>query len=233
MDVIYSRFRIPKINRMQFNNPKKLVFIIVIVTIVIAYSTAITIINAINPTLELQSKSIARAMAESLSKQACQTAIEGMTYNDFCTIERDNNGNIKFMNLNVVNINKLTSKISLDIQKELSKENNRVVSISVGSISGNKLLAGKGPNINVKVQALGDIQTSVKSEFKEAGINQTLHKIYMNIACKMCVVSPYKDSIEEVTTEVLLAEAVIVGDIPDTYYNLHGLTTDDTMNVFE
>ena len=230
MDIIYSRFRIPKLNRANMNNPKRIVFIFVVIVIVIAYSTAITIITAINPTLELQSKSVARAMAESLSNEACQDAIEGMTYSDFCTIERDNDGNIKLMNLNVVNINKLTTKISIDIQKELSKENNRVISISVGSISGNKLLAGKGPNINVKVQALGDIQTSVKSEFKDAGINQTLHKIYMNISCKMCVISPYKDTVEEVTTEVLLAEAVIVGDIPETYYNFNGMTPDDTMN---
>lgn len=232
MDIIYSRFRIPKLNRTKINDPKRIVFIFVIIVIIIAYSTAVTIIKAINPTLELQSKSFARAMAESLSNKACQAEMEGKQYKDLCTIERDDNGNIKLMHLNVINVNKITSKISLNIQEELMKENNAIISISVGSISGNKLLAGRGPNIKVKVQALGDIQATVKSEFCDAGINQTLHKIYLSINCKMCVISPYKDTVEDVTTEVLLAEAIIVGDIPETYYNLHGLNASDTMNVF-
>lgn len=48
----------------------------------------------------------------------------------------------------------------------------------------------------------------------------------------MSVITPYKDTDEEVSSEVLLAEAVIVGDIPETYYNLKGLSEDDTMNLF-
>lgn len=48
----------------------------------------------------------------------------------------------------------------------------------------------------------------------------------------MSVITPYKDTDDEVNTEVLLAESVIVGDIPETYYNLRGLTEDDTMNLF-
>lgn len=230
MDIIYSRLRMPKMGNMKMNNPQRYILIITIIVVIIAYSTAICIIKAINPTLELQSKSIARALAEKSTNEACQRAIENTKYDDFCTIERDSNGNIKLMNLNVININKTMSKIALDMQENLKKEKNGEISISVGSISGNKLLAGKGPSIKVKVETLGDIQTSVKSELKSAGINQTLHKIYMDISCELCIISPYKDVTEKISTEVLLAEAVIVGEIPESYYNFNGLTEGDTLN---
>lgn len=230
MDIIYSRLRIPKMGNMKMNNPQRYILIITIIVVIIAYSTAICIIKAINPTLELQSKSIARALAEKSTNEACQRAIENTKYDDFCTIERDSNGNIKLMNLNVININRTMSKIALDMQENLKKEKNGEISISVGSISGNKLLAGKGPAIKVKVETLGDIQTSVKSELKSAGINQTLHKIYMDISCELCIISPYKDVTEKISTEVLLAEAVIVGEIPESYYNFNGLTEGDTLN---
>lgn len=230
MDIIYSRFRMPKMRNIKVSNPQRYIFIITVIIIMIAYSTAICIIKAINPTLELQSKSLARSLAEKSSNEACQRAIENTKYEDFCTIERDNNGNIKLMNLNVININKTMSKIALDMNESLKKEKNDEIHISVGSISGNKLLAGKGPAIRVKVETLGDIQTSVKSELKSAGINQTLHKIYMDIECQMCIISPYKDVTENISTEVLLAEAVIVGEIPESYYNFEGLTKDDILN---
>lgn len=230
MDIIYSRLRMPKMGNMKMNNPQRYILIITIIVVIIAYSTAICIIKAINPTLELQSKSIARALAEKSTNEACQRAIENTKYDDFCTIERDSNGNIKLMNLNVININRTMSKIALDMQENLKKEKSGEISISVGSISGNKLLSGKGPAIKVKVETLGDIQTSVKSELKSAGINQTLHKIYMDISCELCIISPYKDVTEKISTEVLLAEAVIVGEIPESYYNFNGLTEGDTLN---
>ncbi len=230
MDIIYSRFRMPKIGNMKMSNPQRYIFIVVIIILVIAYSTAICIIKAINPSLELQSKSIARALAEKSSNEACQRAIENTKYEDFCTIERDSNGNIKLMNLNVININKTMSKIALDMHESLKKEKNGEISISLGSISGNKLLAGKGPAIKVKVEIIGDIQAKVKSELKSAGINQTLHKIYLDMECQLCITSPYKDVTENISTEVLLAEAVIVGEIPESYYNFNGLTKDDILN---
>ena len=231
MDIIYSRYRLPKIKKNNKINLKKYIFIMFIVILTVAYSTAITIINSINPTLELQSKIQARALAESLSNKSCKEAIKDIKYDDLCKIERDEKGNIRMMNLNVITVNNLMSQIAIDIQDSLKNDNNDVIKISLGTISGNKLLAGKGPEIKVKIETIGDIQTSIKSELLSTGINQTLHKIYMNIDFKMAIISPYKDTEESIVTEVLLAEAVIVGDIPETYYNLNGVKTEDTMNM--
>lgn len=226
MDIIYSRY-----NKRNFNYNKIKLIISVLTILVISYSTAIMIIKAINPTLERQSKIIARSLAEGLTNSITKEEIQNYKYEDLCSIQKDENGNISMLNLNIINVNKLTSTITSRLQKEINNNNNSIIKISLGSVTGNKLLMGRGPKINVKVETIGNIQTSIRSEVKEAGINQSLHKIYLNIECNMAIISAYKDTDEKITTEVLIAEAVIVGKIPETYYNLNGIGVDDTMNM--
>lgn len=88
-----------------------------------------------------------------------------------------------------------------------------------------------GPDIKIKMMTDGTVETDLKSEFKEAGINQTLHRIYLEVKCNVTILTPY-DTIEEtITNQVLLAEGVIIGNIPDAYYNLEGLNSEQTMEL--
>ena len=75
--------------------------------------------------------------------------------------------------------------------------------------------------------------TDLISEFTQAGVNQTLHRIYLNVDCSISILTPFDTVEETITNQVLLAEAVIVGDVPATYYNLNGVTNDDLMEVME
>ena len=69
----------------------------------------------------------------------------------------------------------------------------------------------------------GTVETDLKSEFKEAGINQTLHRIYLEVKCNVNILTPYNTIKETIVNQVLLVEGVIIGNIPSTYYNLEGL----------
>lgn len=73
----------------------------------------------------------------------------------------------------------------------------------------------------------------MRSEFTAQGINQTLHRVYLQVDCEVSVLTPFKDITKKIANQVLLAESVIVGDIPDTYYNLEGLQESDAMEVME
>lgn len=98
---------------------------------------------------------------------------------------------------------------------------------------GTKILSGRGPDIPIKMSTVGNVETDLVSQFSEAGINQTLHRIYLNVNCKVTILTPF-DSIEEtITNQVLLAEAVIMGEVPSTYYNLNGLKSDDLIELVE
>ena len=80
---------------------------------------------------------------------------------------------------------------------------------------------------------VGDIQTDLRSEFSTAGINQTLHRIYLEIKCNVVILTPFKTIQEEISNQVLIAEGVIVGEIPNTYYNLDGITKDNAIDIIE
>ncbi len=231
MDKVYSRFRLPKIIHKDKNKKYKNFLIYMICTIIIAYITAINIISSINPMLERQSRIMSRSTAAKLSNEATKEAMKDLTYQDLCLVDKDENGNVTMMKLNVANVNKVTTQIALNIQNSLNERANSSFYVKLGSLTSSKLLAGRGPTIELRMVTAGDIQTNIRSDFSEAGINQTLHKIYMDIDCKVSVLTPYKDTDEEVKNEVLLAEAIIVGKIPETYYNLKGLQSSDSLNL--
>ena len=99
-------------------------------------------------------------------------------------------------------------------------------------MTGNYLLSGFGPRIPIKISMTGSVDTEIKSEFISQGINQTLHRVYVNFNCDMTVVTPMKRYNQNVVNQFIIAEHVIVGNIPDSYYNLEGMETDmDTLNV--
>lgn len=79
----------------------------------------------------------------------------------------------------------------------------------------------------------GTVETDLRSEFKEAGINQTLHRIYLEVKCNVNILTPYNTITETITNQVLLTEGVIIGNIPGTYYNLEGLNSDKMLEVLE
>ncbi len=59
----------------------------------------------------------------------------------------------------------------------------------------------------------------MKSEFVEKGINQTLHRAYLEVKVNVNILTPFQDIEKEITNQILLMENVIVGRIPQTYYN--------------
>ena len=64
------------------------------------------------------------------------------------------------------------------------------------------------------------METNLKSEFESKGINQTLHRMYLELECRIIILTPYETIEEEITNQLLLAEAVIIGTTPDTFFDL-------------
>ena len=98
------------------------------------------------------------------------------------------------------------------------------------------MLAGLGPKIKVKIIPTGTVNIEFKTEFLSSGINQTRHRIYLEIKSKMGIVAPFVSQRVEVINEINIAETVLIGEVPETYYNLEGVdevTTDDTLNMWE
>ena len=73
----------------------------------------------------------------------------------------------------------------------------------------------------------------LKSEFSSSGINQTLHRIYLQIECEVSILTPFKTIDEKIENQVLLVEAVIIGTTPNTYYNFEGTNKSEALEVIE
>lgn len=159
--------------------------------------------------------------------------MEDYQYEDLVNITKDNKGNITMISANVTTVNKMVSDISTKIQKELDEIENTKMYIRLGTFTGSKMLAGRGPKVEIIIFAIGDVQTELKSEFKAAGINQTIHRIYLELKTNVVILTPINNLQEEITTQVLLAEGVIIGEIPSTYYNLEGITKENVVDLIE
>lgn len=88
--------------------------------------------------------------------------------------------------------------------------------------------------MKIRISSIGNVETDLRSEFISQGINQTLHRVYLQVKCQVSILTPFDNIERDITNQVLLAESVIVGNIPSTYYNLDGLQgTSDALEVIE
>ena len=229
MDKIYSRKRIkiPKVELFYKNkkdpiNKNMIKLVKITCIIIIACITSYSIIKAISPIIDKECINMAKSIATKISNEQATIVMSRYKYEDLCNITKDNNGNITMVSANVIPINEIISDIPILIQKELNETQNCNFKISLGSFTGSRLLSGRGPQIEAKMSTIGNLDTDLKSEFISAGINQTLHKIYLQVECKVIILTPFETIEEKIVNQVLLAEAVIVGTTPNTYYNFVG-----------
>lgn len=121
---------------------------------------------------------------------------------------------------NIFTINEITSDVAINIQKSLDNYDDTTIKLSLGSFTGSKLLSSIGPNIKIGLSSVGKVNTDVRSEFVSQGINQTIHRVYLQIDCKVSILTPYESIETDVSSQVLLVENVIIGEIPENYFNM-------------
>lgn len=221
MDKIYSRnkIRLPKFFRnRKVNNyierTTRILFIFIIAALVMLRT-----LKAIDPIFDEVCKvkaqeaviiEVNRITSENILKYADREMIK---------IVYDENGNIKLLQVNSTPLNNMISDITNDVQKTLGEANTINAGIPFGSITGIKYISGIGPNIPMKISLAGKIDTKIRNEFNEAGINQTVHRLWVDISCRLVILTPYKIQETEVTNEVILSENVIIGGVPNVYMN--------------
>ena len=239
MHKIYSRPRIklPKVSIKGvppeiLKRRKKIIEIIFI--LIIAFSVVKLVLDAVLPIFNTLCENRAKSIATMISNEQATIVMTEHSYDELFTIEKDNNGNIVMIKANVVPINEIISDVANKIQEQIDQKGREDVEIALGSFTGFKLLAGRGPGIKIRISSIGNVETDLRSEFTSQGINQTLHRVYLQVKCRVSILTPFNDIEQEITNQVLLAENVIIGNIPSTYYNLEGLNgKSDALEVVE
>lgn len=231
MDKIYSRPRIKLPKAVTYYSGKnKNPVIKIIIVILISVITAYSIIQAIGPIFEGLAIQKAKAIATEIMNTKTSEVLARHNYKDLVWMLKDENTNNNILRTDVVTINKIASEIAIEVESALQDIQNKKIEIAIGALTGSKYLTGSGPKIPVKIIPSGNITTEVKTEFESKGINQTIYRIYLELDCDMKILTPYENLEDEIENQILLVETVIVGGIPQTYYNLDGLSQDDTMD---
>ena len=235
MSKIYSRtrIRIPKIFISDVRDKKKQKITKIFIIMVIAFGTVKIVLDAILPIFDNICRDRAKAMATIISNEQATLVMKEHEYDELFTIERDNDGNINMIKSNVGPINEIISDVAVKIQNEIDNKDRGNIKIALGSFTGVRLLSGKGPQVPIRIYSIGNVETDLKSEFTAQGINQTLHRVYLQVVCEVSIVTPYDNITEKISNQVLLVENVIIGKIPNTYYNLEGISTDNAIDVIE
>jgi len=233
MDTIYSRKRIkiPKVKGFYTNNKNAKKFFSIFIIILIAIITFYSLYKSITPIFEELCIEKVRAIGTSIMNDASNRILDNIDYNNIVSIEKD--GASRVLKTDVIVINKIASDIALEAEKQFEELENEEIKIPVGALTGNKYLAGSGPNIAVQVILTGNILTEIKNEFESSGINQTVYRIYLELTAKVSIISQHKTIEENIVNQVLLVETVIVGEVPESYYNLEGMKSDDVTEVIQ
>lgn len=155
-------------------------------------------------------KAIDDAVSNELGKQ-------NIEYSDIVKIERSEEGKLIGITTNIQKINCLKSSLSNAIANELDKDEIKKIRIPLGTILGTELFSGSGPMINIKIFITGNIVANFESELSEAGINQTKHRIILNVEVNISAIMPGYPVETKVKTNVTIAETVIVGEVPKVY----------------
>lgn len=182
-------------------------------------------IYALDKTITPTIMAVADAEMRAKSMEVINTAIlneysKQFNYDEIINIQKDREGNIVLIKADTLKMNKIATDVAINSQKELKKLGSHGIKLPVAYIFQNNILAKFGPKVSVIMTPIGYIETKYESEFESAGINQTRHKIYVQVSAKLRVIIPTKNDEIEVKREVPIAETIIVGKIPDTAINL-------------
>ncbi len=139
-------------------------------------------------------------------------------YDYFVTLQKDNEGNITAISANMSRINTLSSEI---LQEVIAATNSGMLDLNIplGNLMGTNLMLGRGPKVPVRILMLTSSFADFRNDLSAAGINQIKHQIILEVRVEIDVLLPWDVMSTEVLSEVLIAETVLVGKVPDAYLN--------------
>ena len=170
------------------------------------------------------------AMASQVLSGALAEAIEdGVTYEELMNVKMDQNGQVALLSANTMAMNRLAARAGDAALRRLNNMSSERVTVPLGAVLGTTLFSGSGPGVPVSIVPIGSIFTDFATEFEACGINQTRHKVYLQVTANIRIVIPTGAKTTKVSANMLVAESIIVGRVPEGFvgYDL----TEEELNL--
>ena len=164
-----------------------------------------------NTTSDLTNDAIAKQIADGI-----------VQYDRIVYFEKDLDGRITALKTNMSEVNRLKTDILNIINDEILALDTSDIGIPLGNFFLPELMSGKGPTIPVHILSIRNSDATFASNFSQAGINQTLHQLIMEVSVDVAVLVLGQTESFTITSEVVIAETVIVGTVPNTFLQTGG-----------
>lgn len=192
--------------------------------------------------LDLGIRPMVRASAASQTQIAVNRMIQravlevleedGLRYQSFVSLQQNLNGETTALTTDTVLINRLQGELLEKILQTLQETRQITLQLPLGSLTGSQFLAGRGPLVSLKLRPVGIVKTKIVNQFDEAGINQTRHRIQLQVTVDMLSLLPGYRISSQAQSNIILAETIIVGLVPDAYTEVYG-GTDDLVGMIQ
>lgn len=169
-------------------------------------------------------KTYCKAQTQALTEKAINLAVSNVinrtiSYDALIDINYDSNGQIVSFSANQYEINSITREIVKEAQNQMQQLGSDGVGLNLGTLSGVPIFIGRGPIIKFKLVPVGAVSSQFDSEFDSVGINMTKHSLFLYINTHVSIVMPVKTYDFYSVNQVMLAESIIIGKVPEVYLN--------------
>lgn len=181
----------------------------------------------------------ARSRAEWFATRAVNEAATAVlasqkpTYNELVKVSAAEDGTVTALAVNTSAVNLLKSEVTLAALARVGEQPKIKVSIPLGTLLGSHYFTGRGPFVSVPVGMSGNVLTDIKSEFTAAGINQTRHRLVLEVKTTVFAAIPTAHTSVEVNTTLIIAESILLGKIPEAYTVVENIDEETVGEIFD
>lgn len=201
-------------------NTKKIKISLIVVIFFIFSLLSIYYVNVINPVIKSYSAAETKAITEKAVNLAVSNVINRtISYDTLMDINYNSNGEIVSFSANQYEINSISREIVKETQYQINNIGQDGLKLNIGTFSGIPILIGRGPKITLKLVPIGAVGSKFESRFDSVGINMTKHTLFLYVDVHVNIVLPVKAYDVHSVNQVLLAESIIMGKVPDVYFD--------------
>ncbi|MCR6699612.1 sporulation protein YunB, partial [Escherichia coli] len=175
-----------------FSKKTKVIIIIILTFMLVLFNSVIYAFDKLITPVAIKTadSQIKSKITEIVNVNMSKVYNQNYSYNKIIEIDKDNDGNIVMMKANTIILNKLACDVALESQYDINKLGEVGIKMPLGYIFKNNILSYMGPELTIKAQQIGHVETKYLSKFEGAGINQTRHIIMILVKTKVRVMIP-------------------------------------------
>ena len=195
----------------------KIILILLLIIVVVVVATLFSYQKNVKPVVFTYCDAVIASLGmESINKSSADV-VALYEYSDFIEVARDDQGKILYLGTNAPMVNGFVRSLALRCENALNAIGKQTAMIPMGAFTGSALMSNSGPTVNVDITFFSTVKCDFISCFENVGINQTRHSIYVSIDVLFNTVLPIAEHEILLSNSILVAENVIIGEIPNVY----------------